>query len=149
MLEPAFVADVNVQDYPFLKSHVLNHRAVMPVAMMVDWFGHGALHANPGLKFHGVHGLRVLKGITVDAFETRSVVLCATGPVGAWGGNRLLRDEYDLVPTVLTGPATDNEVGGAYIQSSLGVPTANALTEPERLVEHVWQSVFESEAGNA
>jgi len=97
----------------------------------------------------GEYGVQAILSADDLVSQIRSVVLCATDPVGAWGGNRLLRDEYDLVPTVLTGPATDNEVGGAYIQSSLGVPTANALTEPERLVEHVWRSVFEPEAGDA
>ena len=44
---------------------------------------------------------------------------------------------------VISGPATDNEVGGAFIQSSLGVPTANALTAPERLVDEIWRKVFD------
>ncbi len=71
-----------------------------------------------------------------------AVVLAATDPVGAWGGARLLREEYGLEPHVVTGPATDNEVGGAFIQSALGTPTANALTSPARLVNHVWSKVF-------
>jgi hypothetical protein len=97
----------------------------------------------------GEYGVQAILSAPDLAAHIRSVVLCATDPVGAWGGVRLLREEYDLAPAVVTGPATDNEVGGAYIQSSLGVPTANAITEPDRLVEHVWQSIFGPEAEDA
>jgi hypothetical protein len=92
----------------------------------------------------GEYGVQAILSASDLAAQVRSVVLCATDPVGAWGGARLLREEYGLEPTVVTGPATDNEVGGAYIHDALGVPTANALTEPEKLVEQVWTSVFES-----
>ena len=36
--------------------------------------------------------------------------------------------------TVLTGPATDNEVGNDYIQASLGVPAFNARKQADGLV---------------
>ena len=57
-----------------------------------------------------------------------AVVLCANDPVGAWGGDRLLREEYDITPAVVTGPATDNDVGTKQIENRLGVPAINALT---------------------
>jgi len=97
----------------------------------------------------GEYGVQAILAAEDLASQIRSVVLCATDPVGAWGGARLLREQYGLEPTVVTGPATDNEVGGAYIQNALGVPTANALTEPERLVDNVWKSVFDGAPGNA
>ena len=49
------------------------------------------------------------------------VVLCANDPVAAWGGARLLRDEYDIEPLVVTGPATDNAVGVDQIRQRLGL----------------------------
>ncbi len=90
----------------------------------------------------GEYGVQAILSAPDLVRHVHSVVLCATDPVGAWGGVRLLHEEYGLAPDVVTGPATDNEVGGAFIQSSLGVPTANALTAPERLVEQVWRKVF-------
>jgi hypothetical protein len=57
-----------------------------------------------------------------------AVVLCANDPVAAWGGDRLLRDEYGITPAVVTGPATDNDVGTKQIESRLGLPAINALT---------------------
>ncbi len=91
----------------------------------------------------GEYGVQAILAAEDLVRHIRSVVLCATDPVGAWGGVRLLHDEYGLAPDVVTGPATDNEVGGAFIQSSLGVPTANALTSPERLVDEIWHKVFD------
>ena len=73
--------------------------------------------------------------------HVRVVVLCATDPVGAWGAVRLLRSEHGLEAGVVTGPATDNEVGGGFVESTLGIPTANALTAPDRLVDLVWRAV--------
>jgi hypothetical protein len=42
------------------------------MALMVEWMAHGAVHKNPGLRFHGFDDLRVLKGLTLDADETRT-----------------------------------------------------------------------------
>jgi hypothetical protein len=97
----------------------------------------------------GEYGVQAILAAEDLVRHIRSVVLCATDPVGAWGGVRLLRDEYGLAPDVVTGPATDNEAGGAFIQSSLGVPTANALTSPERLVDEIWRKVFDDGDLNA
>ena len=46
-----------------------------------------------------------------DRERVHAVVLCANDPVGAWGGAKLLREEFGIEPTVISGPATDNQVG--------------------------------------
>ena len=56
------------------------------------------------------------------------VVLCANDPVGAWGGARILREQYGIEPAVVTGPATDNAVGIDQIRDKLSLPAINALT---------------------
>jgi hypothetical protein len=61
-----------------------------------------------------------------DAFT--AVILCANDPVSAWGGARILRDEYDIDPAVVTGPATDNAVGVDQILERLSLPAINALS---------------------
>ena len=43
----------------------------------------------------------------------------------------------NLNSSPLTGPATDNEVGRAYVQSHLELPAANARVDPERLAQLV------------
>jgi hypothetical protein len=61
-----------------------------------------------------------------DAFT--AVVLCANDPVAAWGGARLLREQFDIEPAVVTGPATDNAVGIDQVRKRLSLPAINALT---------------------
>ncbi len=94
----------------------------------------------------GEYGVQAILSAPDLLEQIRSVVLCATDPVGAWGGTRLLSEDYGLVPDVITGPATDNEVGGSFVETSLGIPTANALTSPERLVEIVAGRLFDGNA---
>ena len=56
-----------------------------------------------------------------------AVVLCANDPVAAWGGVKLLREEFEIDPTVVTGPATDNQVGIDIIEQRSNVPAINAM----------------------
>lgn len=57
-----------------------------------------------------------------------AVVLCANDPVSAWGGTKILRDEFNIEPTVVTGPATDNDVGVRQIAERLSLSGINALS---------------------
>ncbi|HWP47744.1 MAG TPA: hypothetical protein VNM22_11330 [Candidatus Limnocylindrales bacterium] len=63
-------------------------------------------------------------------------VMCANDLVGAWGAVELMKQFY-LEITVMTGPATDAEVGKEYIETHLKIPAANARLEPRRLAEIV------------
>jgi hypothetical protein len=49
-----------------LKSHIIDGKPVVPFALMTEWFGHGALHANPGLFLHGIDDMHLLKGIRLE-----------------------------------------------------------------------------------
>ena len=59
--------EIDVASCSFLRSHVLDGKAVVPMAMLPEWLAHGALHGNPGLKFHGLDNLSVLRGLVLDA----------------------------------------------------------------------------------
>lgn len=61
-----------------------------------------------------------------DSFT--AVVLCANDPVSAWGGVELLRKEFSIEPAVVTGPATDNDVGVQQIDERTSLPAINALS---------------------
>ena len=67
---PTQTIALDVEEYPFLKSHVIDGKAVLPVAMYVEWFAHAALHANPGLHYLGVDDVRIFKGIRIAEHET-------------------------------------------------------------------------------
>jgi hypothetical protein len=88
----------------------------------------------------GVLGAYGVEAILRDAGirETLTcVVLSANDPVAAWGGVELLRREFDIEPGVVTGPATDNQVGRDIIRERLNVPAFNAITEAVELGDAV------------
>jgi len=75
-LSLAFQREIDVQRHPILSSHVLGGKPVVPFALMTEWLGHGALHANPGLELFGLDDIRLFKGIRLDR-EKRLVRLLA------------------------------------------------------------------------
>jgi acyl transferase domain-containing protein/NAD(P)-dependent dehydrogenase (short-subunit alcohol dehydrogenase family) len=76
-LTEAFSLNLSVDDYPFLRSHVMNGRAVLPMAVIVEWLSHGALHDNPGFRFHGFNDLRICKGVVFEHTTPYSVRIMA------------------------------------------------------------------------
>jgi hypothetical protein len=70
-LPAAFERVVDLELCPVLRSHVLDGRPVLPLALTLEWLAHAALHHNPGLAFHGCDGLRVLHGVALDGGPAR------------------------------------------------------------------------------
>ena len=64
-------------------------------------------------------------------------IMAAPDPVACWGAAELMKHEFSLPITVITGPATDNEVGLVYIQSGLGLPAYNARRDAAGLLDVV------------
>lgn len=92
-LSLAFERDLSVATHPFLKSHVMNGQAVLPVAIIIEWFAHGALHSNPGMQFQGFDDCRVLKGVTLTADQTMTLQIFA--------GDTIHNGDVSLVPVEL------------------------------------------------
>ena len=92
----------------------------------------------------GLLGAYGVEAILHDA-EIRSalsaVVLCANDPVGAWGGVKLLRENFEIEPVVVTGPATDNQVGLEIIARRSEVRAVNALTHGADLGDLIQASI--------
>ena len=61
-----FERKVDIVNYPVLNSHVIDDKPVVPLALMMEWFAHGALHQNPGLILHGLDDIHILKGIRLE-----------------------------------------------------------------------------------
>ena len=91
----SFERDLTLEAYPFLASHVLNGRAVLPLAISAEWLAHAALHSNPGFVFVGFDDLRVAKGIVVRPGSSTTVKALA-GPAEK-------RDGVFVVPAELRG----------------------------------------------
>jgi hypothetical protein len=74
------------------------------------------------------------------------VILSANDPVAAWGGVKLLRERFGIEPCVVTGPATDNQVGVDIITSQLGVSAFNAISAGTALGDRVLEAIGLSHA---
>ena len=61
-----FEREIDIWQYPVLNSHIIDGKPVVPLALMTEWFAHGALHQNPGLILHGLDDIQILKGIRLE-----------------------------------------------------------------------------------
>ncbi len=88
----------------------------------------------------GILGAYGVEAILKDAGIRDSLsclVLCANDPVAAWGGVKLLREDFGIEPGIVTGPATDNDVGKEIIVQRMGVKAINAVTDSMQLGDAV------------
>lgn len=85
----------------------------------------------------GAYGVGAILGDEEIREALTAVVLCANDPVSAWGGVELLRKEFQIEPALVTGPATDNEVGVQQIDERTGLPAINALVNPVELGDKI------------
>jgi hypothetical protein len=94
----------------------------------------------------GILGEYGVQDILRDAELMRvgaAYVMAAPDPVACWGAAELMRREFDLPITAITGPATDNEVGQVYITGGLGLPAHNARRDAAGLLAVVRQAIAE------
>ncbi len=115
-LSMAFERRLDIEDYPFLQSHVLNGRPVLPVALIIEWISHGALHGNPGLRFIGFDNLRILKGIILDRKNPCTIRVMA--------GRAVKKDPFRMVPVELT--STDGN-GREYVHARAEIVLGSTL----------------------
>jgi hypothetical protein len=93
----------------------------------------------------------IIGGYGVESFyrddELRAAtavhVMCANDLVAAWGARELSRTLGRAID-IVSGPATDNEVGVRYVEDELGLKAANARTGAARLVELVARGLRET-----
>ncbi len=88
----------------------------------------------------GILGEYGVQDILRDAELMRvgaAYVMAAPDPVACWGAAELMKREFGLPITAITGPATDNEVGRDYIAAQLQLPAHNARRDAEGLIQAV------------
>ena len=122
-LTEAFSLTLNVEDYPFIRSHVIDGKAVLPVAMIVEWLAHGALHGNPGFRFHGFNNLRICKGVIFDQDSTCTLSVMA--------GRAEKHDSLFIVPVELIGTTSDR---GGILHVRAEIVLATKLPEGIRSI---------------
>jgi hypothetical protein len=122
-ISKAFDLELTVEQYPFLRSHVIDKKAVLPMAMIVEWMAHGAIHNNPGLRFHGFNDLRLLKGVTLLE-EHRHTLQVMTGKAFKSG-------DFHVVPVELSGAT---ESGQQFVHARAKIVLATRLPEAKTAV---------------
>jgi len=85
----------------------------------------------------GAYGVEAILSDQAIRNALTAVVLCANDPVSAWGGAKILREQFNIEPAVVTGPATDNDVGIQQIDERLSLPAINALSNGVALGDHI------------
>ena len=122
-LEEAFSLTLTVADYPFIRSHVMDGKAVLPMAMIVEWLAHGALHGNPGFRFHGFNDLRICKGV-VFAEESACTLRVMAGRAEK-------RDSLYVVPVELSSSSSE---GRSLLHARAEIILATRLPEGIRSI---------------
>jgi hypothetical protein len=115
-LTPAFERTVDIESHPILRSHVLDGRAVLPLALHLEFLAHAALHGSPGLVFHGFNDLRITQAVKLDAGESI--------PLRAYAGKAAKQDKLFVVPVELRGRRKD---GREVVKSKAEIVLAAAL----------------------
>src|SRR5262249_46272630 len=124
---------LDVNSAPVLSSHVLDGRAVLPMALMIEWLAHAAAHGNPGLAFHGFDDLRVLKGLQLGNGERRTLRLYA-GKAGK-------RDGLFVVPAELRSVASGKE----WLHARANIVLASKLPSAKPLLNSVAGEPFDDD----
>lgn len=126
------VVSTTAENGPPVTRMLLNQLAAGKPDVIVYELGDGIL---------GAYGVEAILHDPTIRDTLTYLALCANDPVAAWGGVKLLRDEFDLEPHLVTGPATDNVVGRQIIADRLGVAAINAVTDGAALGDAVAASL--------
>jgi NAD(P)-dependent dehydrogenase (short-subunit alcohol dehydrogenase family) len=98
-LTTAFERVLDVESHPILRSHVMDGRPVVPLALTMEWLAQGALQLNPGLVFHGCDDVRVLHGVVLDGASPATIRVMA--------GRAVKDGSVFRVPVELSGSRAD------------------------------------------
>ena len=74
---------LSIDRFPAMKDHVLNGRAVIPAAFLLEWSAQAALHRHPGLELQGVDQFKILKGVILDPREEQQIIWMTGTPESA------------------------------------------------------------------
>lgn len=126
-LDAGYPSTADASDLAPMARGLINAVAADDVDLVVVEMGDGLIGGYGVQSFYAAPDLR-------NAVAAH--VVCANDLVAAWGGAALAND-LNCPIDVLSGPATDNEIGVEFVEHHLGIPGANARTHPERLAELV------------
>ena len=126
-LSTAFEIALSTESFPFLKSHVIDGQYVLPMAIIIEWLGHAALHGNPGMKFAGFDNLRILKGVTLNGAGPLSVKVMA--------GRAVKNGSFRMVPVELCSSRGNGD--RVFVNAQAEIALAARLPEADRPVNKI------------
>lgn len=126
-LSTAFEIALSTESFPFLKSHVIDGQYVLPMAIIIEWLGHAALHGNPGMKFAGFDNLRILKGVTLNGAGPLSVKVMA--------GRAVKNGSLRMVPVELCSSRGNGD--RVFVNAQAEIALAARLPEADRPVNKI------------
>ncbi|MCB9852114.1 MAG: SDR family NAD(P)-dependent oxidoreductase [Phycisphaerales bacterium] len=152
-IDVAFEREVDVASHPFLASHVIDGRAVLPAAMISEWMAHAALHANPGLRLQGMDNFRLFKGVVFSG-EARTLRFHASNAMRSgdvFDVQVELRSVADDGSEVLHARATAVLTAGALAMAPTYAAPASLMSESfDRSKDAIYgQMLFHGEALHA
>ncbi|WP_027358592.1 type I polyketide synthase [Desulforegula conservatrix] len=124
--DQGIVVKAGISEYPVLKDHMIGGKAVVPVAIMSEWFAHAALISNPGLHFQALENLRVLNGIKLDS-ESAEFKISASKPVKIDG---LFKTDLEIRSMTKNGSERIHARATAVLGTKKAKFTGDKNTEP-------------------
>ncbi|TNE69423.1 hypothetical protein EP331_14245 [bacterium] len=121
--EAGMISTTGANILPMAKGIIKHLNQLKPDVIVVE-FGDGVIGG------YGVDTLLADKNL--NQFITVNVS-AAQDLTGCWALDHLFKNRFHLPVHIITGPVTDNIVGTRYIQNTIGIKAANAMTEPETL----------------
>ncbi len=130
-MQKVFERPLDVASTPILRSHVIDGRPVLPMALILEWLAQGAMTRNPGMSCLGVDDLRLLKGVVLREALPETIRVLA--------GKAVRREGCSVVPVELRGVLGDGrEVLHARAEVVLGDrhPDAPAAIDEPNLLPY-------------
>ncbi len=121
--EAGMISTTGANILPMAKGIIKHLNQFKPDVIVVE-FGDGVIGG------YGVDTLLADKNL--NQFITVNVS-AAQDLTGCWALDQLFKNRFHLPVHIITGPVTDNIVGTRYIQNTIGIKAANAMTEPDVL----------------
>ncbi len=139
-----FKREIDTTNHPILDAHILDGKPVVPFALITEWFGHGALHGNPGLVLHGIDDMRILKGIKLE--QQKKLIRLFAGKADRKGS--LFEVGVELRDGVLEGKDVIHSSAKAILTDKLPAAPIFESTRPEssngypRSMEEVYDKIL-------
>ncbi len=131
-LDAGYPSTAGFGDLAPMAKGLLNEMARKPVDAIVVELGDGII---------GGYGVASIYRDAAIVKACKAHVMCANDLVAAWGA-REQSLKLGRTIDVMSGPATDNEVGEKYVEEDLKIPAANARTRGQKLADLVAEKLF-------